>query len=112
MRKCKSYEPAQAPAHDCAEHRIIDQHHAETTGNTASVLRSLLLFDHVILHSVRFCEVPTFVTDLGIDATIALLKAKTLTLFPDFVIFGMPSTDTQGAPPLNHFTISTMSDSR
>ena len=71
----------------CADQSGPGRKNREITGRTGQFLRSLILFDHVTVHTLAFREFPAFVKDLGLDATIAILNSGAVSLFPDFAGF-------------------------
>jgi hypothetical protein len=72
----------------CADQSQPGRRKAQIDGKTGRFLRSLILFDHLTIHSLAFREFPAFIKDLGLDATIDILNSKAVSLFPDFVHFG------------------------
>ena len=55
------------------------------------LLQSLLLFDHVIIRTIKLRELPGLVAAFGLQPTLELLRSGILTLSPDFASFAVYS---------------------
>lgn len=96
----------------CANRRHIAASKYEVIAETGRLLRTLILFDHFTLHSLRLREFKGFVSDLGIEATLGILNSKALRIFPDFVIFVVPDNGEGHAYRSNAISIARIAGQR
>ena len=89
----------------CADQSRPGRREAEIIGRTGQFLRSLILFDHVTIQTLAFREFPAFVNDLGLDATIAILNSKAVTLSPDYAHFGTRPVRSGETREPNHYSL-------
>jgi hypothetical protein len=96
----------------CATRQRVAPAKFEIRADTARLLRTLLLFDHVTVHSMRLREFPGFISDLGIEPTIEILKSNVLKIFPDSVLFGVPGDKMRRGHPEDSVSIARISGPR
>lgn len=96
----------------CANQRRIAPAKYEVVADTGRLLRSLILFDHVTLHSLRLREFRGFAEDLGFEAMIELLRSNAIRIFPDTVAFAGPVKLAGHANPVKEIGITLLNHPR
>jgi hypothetical protein len=69
----------------CADQRRVAPAKYEVIADTGRLLRTLILFDHVPIHSLRLREFQGFAAGLGFEGAIEVLRSKALRIFPDMI---------------------------
>ena len=80
--------------------------HDDVILNSESLILDLLLYDRLVVHSMRLLEVPALVQQFGADAVLGLLASGVMTIKCDSNIPGIHGPDMNATRPHYTYTFS------